>query len=110
MEGNEVAMVEVSCTAKPCERSSRCIRFRWPPDFGVSADASDAAASTARADSAAATMRERLIVFLSYERRPREVGGIRDTMVGKPGKNIRYRPRSDNCSAPRARGSGHAAR
>src|SRR5258705_13751354 len=83
MEGNEVAMVEVSCTAKPCERSSRCIRFRWPPDFGVSADASDAAASTARADSAAATMRERLIVFLSYEGRPREAGGISGTMVGE---------------------------
>src|SRR5215813_13573260 len=37
--GHTVAMVEVSWMERPCGSSSRCIRLRTPPYFGVSARA-----------------------------------------------------------------------
>ncbi len=33
--GNTVEIVELSWIAKPCERSSRSMTFRVPPDFGA---------------------------------------------------------------------------
>src|ERR1700738_1652021 len=56
--------------AKPCERSSRCMRFRCPPDLGVWAHEGVASATTAARPSeiAAAKVRERLIVLLSLRR------------------------------------------
>src|SRR5437879_13361082 len=33
--GNTVEMVAVSWIEKPCGRSSRCMAFRMPPDFGL---------------------------------------------------------------------------
>src|SRR2546427_7183536 len=35
MAGHTVEIVEVSWMEKPCERSSRSIMLRTPPDFGV---------------------------------------------------------------------------
>ncbi len=84
IDGNEVAMVEVSWTANPWDRSSRCIRFRCPPYFGAWADegAAKTATTTRPNDIATAKVRERFIVLLSL-RRPSGRDRIRCRAGGK---------------------------
>ena len=100
MDGNDVAIVDVSWTAKPCDRSSRCMRFRCPPDFGAWADAGAAPAKAAASprDIASATMRvERVMVLVSLIRLLGRNGNSR-MVAGKPSQNIRHRRWSDNPS------------
>src|SRR5512136_1107231 len=90
-------MVEVSWIAKPCESSSRCIKFRCPPYFGAWADAGATGATTMARHSEIATakVRERFIVLLSL-RRPGSRAGFATGLVGKPAQNIRHGRWSDN--------------
>src|ERR1700730_17538070 len=82
----------VSCTAKPCGRSSRSMILRCPPGFGAWAWAGAAVTSAAapKANQTAATARNLVIVFLPCT----PVGDDLATHV--PGGNF-----SDCCGKPR---------
>src|SRR5207244_13271409 len=73
-------MVDVSCTAKPWDRSSRSMILRWPPGFGVWAQAFVARLVTATAAHKAAAIRKRIIVFPPCEC----VGTVLVLLVGEP--------------------------
>src|SRR5512143_1124038 len=77
-------MVEVSWIAKPCESSSRCMRFRCPPYFGAWADdgVTDATTTPRHSETATAKVRERSIVLLSL-RRPRSRTGAGGETLAK---------------------------
>src|SRR5262245_33835175 len=51
MAGHVVEIVDVSWMAKPCGRSSRCMMFSEPPDFGVWLAAGTLRTSARTADS-----------------------------------------------------------
>src|SRR5512144_332762 len=76
-------MVEVSWIAKPCESSSRCMRFRWPPFFGAWADdgATDATTTPRHSETATAKIRERSIVLLSLRRLRRRTDAGGETLA-----------------------------
>jgi hypothetical protein len=100
IDGNEVEIVEDSWTAKPGDRSSRSMRFRCPPDFGVCAAAGVTPRPTrvARARTGTKSMRrERVIVFLPVAKTP---GRSRVKPESESIENIRQRSDSDNCDRP----------
>src|SRR5262249_1127717 len=96
IDGNELEMVDVSCTAKPCGRSSRGMMFRGPPAFGA-CERTGAAPTPGRVtrviDNAVATIRERPI--MSSPCASLATGGDPEK-AGKPSENIRQDGRSDN--------------
>src|SRR5947207_16028967 len=77
MAGHTVEIVDVSWMAKPCGRSSRCITFRTPPDFGVWLTAGGAAPPPGAAHTTApraATPERGRVPSLSPARRARGRG------------------------------------
>src|SRR5260370_6881999 len=95
-------MVDVSWIAKPCERSSRCMRLRCPPDLGAWAGAGvvDATTPARPSEIAMAKVRERFIVLLSLRRPSGQMVVVDRAGVGKSSQNIRHGRWSDNPSAP----------
>src|SRR5437762_11238400 len=83
MAGHTVEIVDVSWMAKPCGRSSRCITFRTPPDFGVWLTAGPAPTGPGAAHTpalAAATLEPPMASpHTTYTRAP---GGVADKTLG----------------------------